>query len=64
MSTYVCLYTRCINEIIGIYTIGYCPQGCYNNGTCVSPYVCVCSAGWTGLDCNTGLYMLRSYVRM
>jgi len=57
---YVCLCTSCINEIVGIHTIGYCPQGCYNNGTCVSSYVCACSAGWTGFDCKTGLYMLYS----
>ena len=37
--------------------VGYCPQGCHNNGTCVSPYTCVCNAGWTGTDCNTGLCM-------
>lgn len=37
--------------------VGYCPQGCYNNGSCVSPYTCACTAGWTGTDCSTGLYV-------
>ena len=41
---------------------GYCPQGCYNNGTCVSPYTCDCAAGWTGTDCNTGLYVTTTAV--
>ena len=32
-------------------------QPCFNNGTCtelVNAFNCVCVAGWTGLQCQTG----------
>ena len=35
-------------------TVALCTQGCYNGGTCTSPEMCSCSAGWTGNDCRTG----------
>ena len=35
-------------------SIAYCPQGCYNGGTCTQPGVCTCSVGLTGSDCSTG----------
>ena len=36
--------------------VAHCPQGCYNGGTCTSPFTCTCKAGWTGSDCKTGPY--------
>jgi len=33
----------CVDEVI---------RGCFNNGTCVAPNTCRCSAGWTGQHCE------------
>ena len=34
---------KCINQV---------QRGCFNNGTCTAPDVCVCATGWTGYDCT------------
>ena len=31
------------------------PDGCLNNGHCVSPGICSCARGWTGAKCQTGM---------
>ena len=33
--------------------LAQCSQGC-THGSCTSPNVCTCSAGWTGTSCATG----------
>lgn len=29
-----------------------CPMGCSGHGTCSEPSICLCKAGWLGIDCN------------
>lgn len=39
---------------------------CQNNGTCINndgSYSCDCSAGWTGHDCETGLFICNSFTK-
>ena len=33
--------------------LAQCSQGC-THGSCTSPNVCTCSAGWNGTSCATG----------
>lgn len=37
------VYGECTDIVLG---------GCYNNGSCVAPDVCVCEAGWKGSNCT------------
>ena len=30
------------------------PDGCRNNGHCVSPGICSCARGWSGAKCQNG----------
>lgn len=30
------------------------PDGCLNNGHCVSPGICSCARGWSGAKCENG----------
>ena len=39
--------------LVHLCTIAFCSV-CYNGGTCMSPEVCECVAGWTGNDCSRG----------
>ena len=45
------LYSYCLNDMIVINTGIECPNDCWNNGVCRGG-VCLCSAGYVGVDCS------------
>ena len=48
----------CNFQVVHVYffILVECEQDCYNGGTCTPPGICTCENGWTGKDCNTGMY--------
>ena len=38
-----------------------CTPECQNSGSCTSPGVCACAAGWTGSRCAEGTYVITAY---
>ena len=35
-----------------------CTSPCQNGGNCTSPDTCYCVVGWTGMQCETGLFQV------
>ncbi|XP_006633684.2 protein kinase C-binding protein NELL2 [Lepisosteus oculatus] len=33
----------------------FCEDGCQNGGTCISPNICICQQGFTGIRCETDI---------
>uniref|UniRef100_K3X6C8 EGF-like domain-containing protein n=1 Tax=Globisporangium ultimum (strain ATCC 200006 / CBS 805.95 / DAOM BR144) TaxID=431595 RepID=K3X6C8_GLOUD len=46
-------------SLVGGECVDHVVRGCFNNGTCVAPDVCVCATGWTGFDCTTPICAQR-----
>ena len=49
------MYTQMqFTQLLLMHVVAICSV-CYNGGTCISPEVCSCVAGWTGDDCSEGI---------
>ena len=49
-------------ELPTLASIPRCIPECQNGGTCISPGVCACVAGWRGVRCQEGTAVILNYL--
>ena len=59
------IHLNCWSCLICLHTYftcaAICTSTCQNGGTCTAPEVCTCTDGWTGMQCESGMYTKSAF---